>query len=167
MLQIKSGNVFEYIEQVDAIVNSNNKYMISGSGMCGLLYKLAGKDELEKFCKDNYSELMKKNEVRITPGFNIKKDIIHIYVPKYYEEVNVISLIESYKLIFEVAYEKGYKTILSVSIGTGVHGYKHEEVAASVISIINILTKQFGINFILVLPTEDIAEIYIKSKMID
>jgi len=164
MLQIKSGNVFEYIEQVDAIVNSNNKYMISGSGMCGLLYRLAGKDELEQYCKDNYSELMKKNEVRITPGFNIKKDIIHIYVPKYYEEKNIITLIDSYKSIFEIAYEKGFKSLLSVSIGTGVHGYKHEEVAHSVISIINILTKQFDIDFILVLPTEEIAEIYRKVR---
>lgn len=164
MLRIEFGNVFDYIDQADAIVNSNNQYMISGSGMCGLLYKLAGKQELEQYCKDSFNKLMKTNEVRVTPGFNLKKDIIHIYTPKYHEDKRKNALIESYKSIFMEADKKGYKSILSVSIGTGVHGYKHENIATTIISIIRILTEQFGIDFILVLPTEETSEIYSKVK---
>lgn len=166
MLRIESGNIFDYIEQVDAIVNSNNQYMMFGSGMCGSLYKLAGKQELEQYCKDNFNKVMKTNEVRVTPGFNLEKDIIHIYAPKYHEDKRETALIDSYRSIFMEASEKGYKTILSVSIGTGIHGYIHEEIAGSVISTIQALTEQCDIDFILVLPNEEIREIYRKHLFV-
>ena len=31
-LNVISGNIFDYLENKDLIVNSNNKYMICGSG---------------------------------------------------------------------------------------------------------------------------------------
>ena len=80
-LDIVSGNIFNYLDNKDLIVNSANKYMTYGSGVCGATYKLADKDLLEEYCKNNYSEYMKVNEVRITPGFNLGIDILHIYYP--------------------------------------------------------------------------------------
>ena len=54
---------------------------------------------------------MKINEVRITPGFDLGVDIIHIYCPKYYESKNPIEdLKQSYINIFETAKEKVIKT---------------------------------------------------------
>ena len=32
--------------------------------------------------------------------------------------------------------EKGYKNIVTVSLGTGVHGYKHEDAAKPVLGLI-------------------------------
>lgn len=84
-LKILSGNILDYLDNMDAIVNSNNQYMICGSGVCGAIYKKADKDKLEEYCKNNFKELMKVNEVRITPGFDLDIDIIHIYCPKAYE----------------------------------------------------------------------------------
>lgn len=161
-LNIVVGNILDYISTVDAIVNSNNEYMISGSGVCGVIYKAAGKNELENYCKENFITKMSTNEVRITPGFNLNKDIVNIFAPKYYEQVDPIKkLMESYEEIFSISKQKGYKSILSVSIGTGVHGYKHNEVALSIIPLLYNLVEEFNINFTLVLPNDEIKKIYI------
>ena len=95
---------------------------------------------------------MKVNEVRITPGFNLGAYIIHIYAPKFNltkEPLN--DLKKSYHNVFSVAKEKGYNNIISVSIGTGVHGYKHNMVGKVVMQELKYLTKKYNINFTLVL----------------
>lgn len=69
----------DYIENsfgMDAIVNAANKYMISGSGICGVIYRNAGAGELEQYCKENMQTEMVTGETRITPGFNLNMDII-------------------------------------------------------------------------------------------
>ncbi|MDD3453564.1 MAG: macro domain-containing protein [Bacilli bacterium] len=160
-LNIVTGNILDYISTVDAIVNSNNEYMIAGSGVCGVIYKAAGKNELENYCKEKFKTKMLTNEIRITPGFNLNKDIINIFAPKYYEHIDPIKkLMESYEQIFSISKQKGYKTILSVSIGTGVHGYKHNEVGLNIIPLLYYLVEKFNINFTLVLSNEEIAKIY-------
>lgn len=160
-LDIVSGNIFNYLDNKDLIVNSANKYMIYGSGVCGAIYKLADKNLLEDYCKNNYKEYMQVNEVRITPGFNLDIDILHIYCPKSYESKEPLKeLLESYNKIFECAKEKGYKNIVSVSLGTGVHGYKHIDIAKNVVIRLKELVNKYDISFTLVLPSEEIKEIY-------
>lgn len=161
-LNIVSGNVLDYLDNMDAIVNSNNQYMICGSGVCGLIYKTAGKDKLEEYCKKNFKEQMKVNEVRITKGFDLGIDIIHIYCPKYYEsEEPIKELLEGYEKIFIKAKERVYKNIVSISLGTGLHGYKHNEVAKEVVNVLNKLVDEYDINFNLVLQNERIMNMYI------
>jgi O-acetyl-ADP-ribose deacetylase (regulator of RNase III) len=160
-LVLKCGNILDYLDGMDAIVNSANKYMIYGSGVCGLIYRMADKDRLEEYCKINFKERMKLNEVRITKGFNLGLNIIHIYCPKYYESNGSINeLLKSYENVFISAKEKGYMDIISISLGTGLHGYKHNEVAKEVINILNKLVSKYDINFHLVLANEEIMKIY-------
>ncbi len=160
-LEIEVGNIFDYLEDKDAIVNSSNQYMISGSGISGAIYKKADKDILENYCKENFLEEMKVNEVRMTPGFNLGVDIIHIYAPKFYfTEDPINDLIKSYNNIFDIAKEKGYKNIISVSIGTGVHGYKHNDVSKVVMQELKHLTEKYDINFTLVLSDVKTKEFY-------
>lgn len=53
---------------------------------------------------------MEVNEIRITPGFDLIIDIIHICCPKVYESKEPIKeLLESYKNVLAVTKEKGYK----------------------------------------------------------
>lgn len=161
-LSIVSGNILEHLKDKDLIVNSANQYMIYGSGVCGAIYKKANKELLEDYCKTHYKEYMKVNEVRITPGFNLEIDILHIYCPKYYEsKTPLLDLLDSYNNIFLSAKEKGYKNIVSVSLGTGVHGYKHNDIAKEVIVKLNELAKEYDIDFTLVLPNEEVREKYI------
>lgn len=160
-LNIVSGNIFDYLDNKDLIVNSANKYMIYGSGVCGAIYKMANKDLLEEYCKNNFKENMKVNEIRFSPGFNIGIDILHIYCPKYYESKDPINdLLDSYNNIFIKAKEKNYKNIISVSIGTGVHGYKHNDIAKYINESLNYLVNKYDIEFTLVLPNDEIMNLY-------
>lgn len=160
-LSIVIGNILEHLNDKDLIVNSVNQYMIYGSGVCGTIYKKVNKELLEDYCKTHYKEYMKVNEVRITPGFNLGIDILHIYCPKYYEsKTPLLDLLDSYNNIFFSAKEKCYKSIISVSLGTGVHGYKHNDIAKEVIVKLNELVKKYDIDFTLVLPSKEIKEIY-------
>lgn len=160
-LNIVCGNIFDYLDNKDLIVNSANQYMIYGSGVCGAIYKMADKDLLEQYCKEHFKVNMKVNEIRITPGFNIGINILHIYCPKYCQSEDPINeLLESYYNVFISAKEKGYKNIVSVSIGTGIHGYKHNDIGKIVVDKLEILVKQYDIDFTLVLPNEEVMLLY-------
>lgn len=163
-LILKYGNILDYLDGMNAIVNSANKYMICGSGVCGAIYKKANKDKLEEYCKKKFSEIMEVNEIRITQGFDLGIDIIHSYCPKYYESENPIDkLRQSYISIFKITKENDYKNIISVSLGTGIHGYKHNEVAKAIIQLIKYLANKLDINFILVLQSKEIMKLYIHN----
>lgn len=56
--------------------------------------------------------------------------------------------------------EKGYKNIVSVSIGTGIHGYKHFDIAKDVVIRLKELVNKYDISFTLVLPNEEIRKMY-------
>lgn len=160
-LNIVCGNIFDYLDNKDLIINSTNKYMICGSGLCGAIYKKANKELLEEYCKNNFKENMKVNEIRITKGFNLNIDILHILSPKYYESKDPLNeLLESYNKIFVSAKENNYKNIVSASIGTGIHGYKHNDIGKYIFDVLNILVNKYNINFTLVLPNEEIKKYY-------
>lgn len=161
-LNIVSGNILDYLEGKDLIVNSANKYMVYGSGVCGAIYKRANKELLEDYCKNNYKKYMKVNEVRFTLGFELGLDILHICCPKYYESKEPLKdLVDSYSNIFIEAKKKGYKSIISVSLGSGINGYKHNDIAKVIISKLNELVNKYNIDFMLVLPSQQIKEMYV------
>lgn len=156
---------------MDAIVNSQNKYMQIGSGICGAIYKASG-PQLEDYCKNNYNEYMKTGEVRITKGFNLPMDIIHALAPKYYEESDPInSLMDCYNnLLFSIK-EKGYKKVLVPSLGTCIHGYKHEDVVKPLINLLMGFCKMNDVDIYLnnMLPIQkDIyLKYYLQAKKLD
>lgn len=160
-LNVISSNIIDYLDNKDLIVNSANKYMICGSGVCGAIYKNANKELLEEYCKSHFKENMKVNEIRFSPGFDLGIDILHIYCPKSYESKEPLKeLLDSYNKIFAEAKNKGYKSIISVSLGTGVHGYKHSDIAKDIVIKLNDLVKGYDIDFTLVLPSEKIKKLY-------
>ncbi len=153
-LDIVCGNILDHLENKDLIVNSNNKYMMCGSGVCGAIYQKANKELLEDYCRNHYKENMKVNEVRFSPGFDLGIDILHIYCPKYYESNSpLFDLLDGYENMVRMAKDRGYKNIVSVSIGTGIHGYKHDDVAKAVVDKLNELVDKYDVYFTLVLPT--------------
>ena len=122
-----TGDIIENSQGMDAIVNAQNKYMSYGSGVCGAISRAAGNDLLD-YCKNNYSSNMENCEIRITPGFNLKMDIIHVLAPKAYEEENPIdSLMLCYNNLLNEIKNHNYKKVIIPSLGTGVHGYNHNE----------------------------------------
>lgn len=161
-LSIKCGNLFYYLEGKDLIINSTNKYMLPGSGICGGIYKMAGEDKLLEYIQNTFKTEMKVNEARFTGGFDLKIDILHIFCPKYYESLNPIEdLLESYRVIFREASKRNYKNIISVSLGTGVHAYKHGDVGKYVYKELESLVNQYNINFCLVLADPNTKKYYV------
>lgn len=72
------------IQDVDAIVNAANKYLLSGGGICGAIFKEAGYEELTSACRLIETPLNDGDAV-ITPAFGIKntKYIIHAVGPDF------------------------------------------------------------------------------------
>ena len=163
-LNIVCGNILDYLDNKDLIVNSSNENMLCGSGVCNLIYKKANKKLLEEYCKKQYKDNMKVNEIRFTTGFNLGIDILHIYCPKYYEykdnNVAIDDLLFSYYKIVIEAKKNMYKGIISVSLGTGAHGYKHNDIAKKVVDLLNYLVLKYDIDFTLVLPNKETKEMY-------
>lgn len=150
----------------DAIVNAANKYMANGSGICGAIYRNAGY-QLEEYCHNTFKTDMMNGEVRITPGFNLNMDIIHVLAPKYFEEDKPIDeLIKAYKNMLDEIVKHNYKNVLLCSLGTGIHGYKHEEVAKQLIFLLNNFCKLNEINLYLNNIYPIYKDIYLKEFLI-
>lgn len=148
-LYLLTGDYILNSKNKDAIVNAANKYMTYGSGICGVIYSNAG-NQLEEYCHNIYKTDMVNNEVRITPGFNLGIDIIHVLAPKYFEEQNPIDeLLKGYKNMLDEIIKHNYKNVLLCSLGTGIHGYKHEEVAKQLIFLLNNFCKINEVNLYL------------------
>lgn len=148
-LYLLTGDYILNSKDKDAIVNAANKYMTYGSGICGVIYSNAG-NQLEEYCHNIYKTNMVNNEVRITPGFDINMDIIHVLAPKAYEESNPIEeLLKGYRNMLDEIVKHNYKNVLLCSLGTGIHGYKHEDVARPLIFLLNNFCKINDVNIYL------------------
>ena len=162
-LILVSGDIIENANKynIEAIVNPANKYMDYGSGVCGAIYDKAGIEQLENYCHNKWDKDMEVNEIRITTGFALLKDIIHIYAPRYYEEQQPIEkLKEGYLKLFEVIIKEGYKSVIIPSLGTGFHCYTHEEVAEMVINLLNEFCKNNDVKIIFDLVDDETKAIY-------
>lgn len=69
---------------VDVVVNAANKMLLSGGGICGVIYRKAGFKELDKACQE-YKTPLNDGDAVITPSFNMKnsKYIIHAVGPNF------------------------------------------------------------------------------------
>ena len=64
--EIIKGSCVE--QNVDVIVNAANRYLMSGSGVCGEIFKRAGYNELTSACNSLKTPL-NDGETAITPSF--------------------------------------------------------------------------------------------------
>ena len=164
----------EILKDHDLIVNPTNPAMLCGSGVCGAIFKKAGVDELEnytqthfninRFSSDNYHEenMMKVGEVRITPGFNLGMDIMFVQGPRYFDYRDPIhKLTETYQNLLNEIKKNNYTNILIPSLGTGVYGFKHEEVGPIVKELLTNFVKDNDINIDLVLYKDDDKKYYL------
>ena len=139
ILHLITGDIIKNSSGKDAIVNSQNMYMSYGSGVCGAIYNACGRLEMEQYCKNTWTWNMIENEVRITPGFKLGIDVIHILAPKEYEkkEQSLNALLDCYESLFKSILDRGYKKVILASLGTGVHGYKHNNISKPLVILLN------------------------------
>ena len=71
-------------QTVDAVVNAANNRLWAGGGICGVIFKKAGVQQLQAACS-KYSTPLKDGSAVITPAFNLSnaKHIIHAVGPDF------------------------------------------------------------------------------------
>ncbi len=122
MLTVTHGNIFN--EPVDAIVNPANVSLLAGSGLCGVIHKLAGL-KLEEKCKS-----IGKQEIGnaiVTTAFELSslKGIIHACGPRWLDgsrgEQELLAL--THQNIITAALANGFSSIAIPAISTGVYRF--------------------------------------------
>ena len=106
---------------VEAIVNSANSSLRPGSGLSGLIHKVAG-SELYEECK-NYGTL-EPGQAIITKGYNLpNKYVINTVTPKWYlnSSTRVYDLKSCYSKSIKLAKENNIKEIAFPCIGMGIY----------------------------------------------
>ena len=69
-------------------------------------------------------------------------------------------LLDVYKKLIQVAYNKGYKDVLCPSLGTGSYGFEHRDIAKDVTKVIKDNTNEIDLNVYLVLYNEEELSYY-------
>ena len=70
---------------VDAVVNAANTDLRMGSGVCGAIFRAAGREAMEEAC--SRFRPVKTGEAVITPGFELPaRYVIHTPGPVYHEQ---------------------------------------------------------------------------------
>ena len=121
----------------DAIVNAANSKLLMGGGVCGAIFRAAGKEELQKEC-----EQIKQCPVGhavITKGYNLKaKYIIHTVGPIYKDgNSNEAKFLRSaYETSLKLAKDYNLKSIAFPLISSGIYGYPKKEALNIAVSTI-------------------------------
>ena len=119
-------------QNVDAIVNAANVYLKAGSGVCGAIFKAAGKDKLQKACNRHPGTMGIRcpvGEARITKSGDLKKQgirfIIHAVGP---DGRKITDPEEQYKLLksaytssLNLAEEHNLSSIAFPFISSGIY----------------------------------------------
>ena len=111
-------------QEVDAIVNAANKFLASGSGVCGEIFKRAGYFELNNACREIKTPLHDGDAV-ITESFSINncKYIIHAVGPNFMLTPNAYNeLFNAYYNSLLVLKDNNLHSISFPLISSGIFG---------------------------------------------
>ncbi len=122
MIRIEKISITEL--NTDAIVNAANEHLLAGGGVCGVIFRAAGYEELQAAC-DKIGHCNTGDAV-ITPGFRLAaKYVIHAVGPVWYGGRNNEPelLYGAYVNSLRRAMEAGCHSIGFPLISSGIYGY--------------------------------------------
>ena len=122
IFDVKNGSCVN--QNVEVIVNAANRYLMSGGGVCGAIFKKAGYNELNEACS-KYNTPLKDGNAVITPAFNIKnaKYIIHAVGPDFGKNPNAFNeLFAAYYNSLVLMKDNNLHTIAFPLISSGIFG---------------------------------------------
>ena len=111
-------------QEADVIVNAANSGLWAGGGICGVIFRKAGRAELTEACK-KYKTPLKDGDAVITPAFNMTnaKAIIHAVGPNFAVTPQAFTeLFMAYYNSLLVMMENGYHSISFPLISSGIFG---------------------------------------------
>ncbi len=117
---------------VDAVVNAANNGLWAGGGICGVIFRKAGIDELTDACR-RYHTPLKDGQAVMTPSFHMTnaKIIIHAVGPDFGVTPKAFSqLFDAYYNSLVVLMEHGYHSISFPLISAGIFGGSLDNPAA-------------------------------------
>ena len=115
------------IYDTDLIVIPSNPTMSAYSEDIGYIYNLMGKNRLERFCHNIYdNKRLKVGEIRVTPGFNIKQDIMFMRIPMNESDNSKEELLQTIKNMITIIEENEYHEILMLDLNLSIYGYDKE-----------------------------------------
>ncbi len=155
-IEVLLGDIFE--QQVDAIVNPAHPSLLAGSGLCGEIFRRAGKIQLEKHCRLELQKINKNTlelgKAIITPAFNLPlKCIIHTAVPKFYQH-GVDTLSDCYLNSILLAQKDSLESIAFPALGIGINQIPVEISAHKLTEAINLLPTDLSMRMVLVVRDE-------------
>jgi O-acetyl-ADP-ribose deacetylase (regulator of RNase III) len=137
----------------DIIVNSANRFLIKGSGVCGIIHKAAGIEldkELDEIKKEENITKINIGDVIITKGYNLKsKFIFHTLGPNINKKENYNLLYNVYYNCLKKADELKQTSISFPFISCGIYGLNPEISAKIIKKVLNDISLKFikQINF--------------------
>lgn len=111
-------------QNVDAVVNATNKFLMSGGGICGAIYQRAGYEKLNEECR-KYDTPLNDGDAIITPAFNLKnaKYIIHSVGPDFGRTPEAINkLFNAYYNSMKLLKENNLHSVSFPLISSGIYG---------------------------------------------
>ena len=115
--------------KVDAIVNAANSSLLMGGGVCGAIFKAAGKSELQSAC-DKLAPI-ETGQAVITSAFGLPSEyVIHTVGPIYHLQTPEQSeklLTCAYHNSLELATKNKIESIAFPLISSGIYGYPKAE----------------------------------------
>jgi len=141
----------------EIIVNAANSALQAGGGVCGAIFKGAGKQQLQKAC-DAIGQCPTGKAV-ITPAFNLEKYgtryIIHAVGPQFNaaraEECDSL-LVDAYRSALRLAESVGARSIAIPAISTGIYRFPVERAAALVAELLT--SETFNLDEIVLMARE-------------
>ncbi len=132
----------------DAIVNAANFELVEGAGVCGAIFRAAGREQLASACRPLAP--CPTGVSVITPAFGIRsaKYIIHAVGPIYsrYAPEEAARLLRSaYHSSIRLAAQHGCRSIAFPAISTGVYGYPLEEACREAVAACQAVGGETGI----------------------
>lgn len=155
-IEVLLGDIFE--QQVDAIVNPAHPSLLAGSGLCGEIFKRAGKIQLENHCRLELQKInrntLELGKAIITPAFNLSfKRIIHTSVPKFYQH-GIDTLSDCYLNSILLAQKDNLQAVAFPALGIGINQIPVEISAQKLTEAINILPTVLDMRIVLVVRDE-------------
>lgn len=117
------------ISDSDLIVIPSNSTMSAYCYEIDYIYKLMNKKKLDKFCHNIYdNKRLKIGEIRVTPGFNIKQDIMFVRIPMNESDNSKEELLQIIKNMINIIEDNEYHEVFMLDLNLSIYGYDSERV---------------------------------------